>query len=893
MKLKKYFFKLIELTAFKLGIIICIAFYIVSNRYYRIKDASLMKYQDDLSVHAILENFHQRSVDLKLLARGPEERDSKLAILAIDEKSVEKFGRWPWSRTIIAEAIEKIFEHDAAVLAFDVIFSEPDNNQAIRSLNKLAKQTNLSEEQKLFVEKELIEANSDIRLAQAIEKYSDRIIMGTYFDNLMFNLDTYQEKCAQIAFSKTKESEFLSQEDIPMAALDQVEIDLPESLYDFLDETFDEITAELDEKKSFEKNSDRLQAIRQSHLEYCAKWLYEDHDPYLEKLKETWPEIAEEEELELSFEEWKNELLQNSAQNLVNMSGRLWMNIPMISEKAKHTAYFNAFQDPDGTIRKNHLVYRYGNTYMPAMGLKAVMVAKRNGVLINVERNPYNYFLKGVKEITFTDQDGSPTTRIPVDFEGALPINYSGPQKMFAYLSISELFNGKDTMIIEQRKNSRVEEIEVNKAEFIKDRIFLVGATATGIYDLRVTPFEENFPGPETHVNIMDNLLRGDFLKNHQDEPPYMLGFILISGLLLSFAISQLGALSGLLVSIALIGGMIYLDFLLLFSQGIVVSIILPLLLFSFLYVSLTFFKYFTEEKKKKELKGTFQKYVSPAIVDEVLKDPENIQLGGRKERMTVLFSDIRGFTTISEQLDPSALSDLLNSYLTPMTDLVFANKGTLDKYMGDAVMAFFGAPISYPNHASMGVKCALEMLEKLKELQAQYKEQGLPDIDVGIGLNTGDMSVGNMGSETVRSYTVMGDAVNLGSRLEGINKQYGTRIIISEFTYQDILESNLYVCREIDWVKVKGKLEPVKIYEVVNFQSKISDDKLKCVNKFKEAFELYHEKRFSEAIEILKEALSIDPEDGPSLLYMERTENYLQNPPPEDWDGVFTMTTK
>lgn len=886
----KFLKSLLHFSAFKLGIILCIGFYFAARDYYNIKDSGMIKYQNALSFPSIIENLHQRSIDLKLLARGPKKRDSKVALLAIDEKSVEKFGRWPWSRTIIADTIEKIFEHDASVLAFDIIFSEPDNNQAVISLKKLKEQTKLSPEQNEFVQKELYRANSDNRLSQAIAKYSDRIIMGTYFDNLHVNLDPHQHVCAQVAYSLTKEGEFLDNEEIPIAVLDEVESEIPETLLEFMEENFEEIAEEVSTSKKWEKDNDRLQAIREEQTFYCAHWLMEGKDKYLEKLIAFWPEIQEEEEIEENFEEWKDELIQSVAQNQVEMSGRLWMNLGLFSKNTKHTAYFNAFQDPDGTIRKNHLLYRYGGTYMPAMGLKAVMVAKGYGLMANIERNPYDYYLKGVREMSFTDEEGSPIKKIPVDFEGALPINYAGPQQMFPYLSVSELFNGKDEMMIEQRVDGKIKELIVNKKDFIKDRIFLVGATATGIYDLRVTPFAENFPGPETHVNIIDNLLREDYLKTSKDEPPYVLGMMLIAGILMSFAISHLGALSGLVISVSLLGGTLFADFQFLFSQGIVVTLVLPLLLFANLYVVLTFFKYLTEERKKKELKGTFQKYVSPAIVDEVLKDPENIQLGGKKERMTVLFSDIRGFTTISEKLDPQALSDLLNSYLTPMTDLVFENKGTLDKYMGDAVMAFFGAPISYPNHAKMGVKCALEMLEKLSELQVQYKEQGLPNIDVGIGLNTGEMSVGNMGSETVRSYTVMGDAVNLGARLEGINKQYGTRIIISEFTYQDVKDD--FICREIDWVKVKGKLEPVKIYEVTGFND-LEENKLKCVKAFIIGFDLYHEKKFEEAMKKFKEALEIDEEDGPSKLYVERTSNYLENPPPEDWDGVFTMTTK
>jgi adenylate cyclase len=281
---------------------------------------------------------------------------------------------------------------------------------------------------------------------------------------------------------------------------------------------------------------------------------------------------------------------------------------------------------------------------------------------------------------------------------------------------------------------------------------------------------------------------------------------------------------------------------------------------------------------------------VSPAIVNEILKDPANLELGGRKEKITVFFSDLRGFTTISEKLDPRALSDLLNSYLTPMTELVFKNRGTLDKYMGDAIMAFFGAPIAYGDHAKHAARCALQSLVTLRELQAEYKAKGLPDIDMGIGLNTGEASVGNMGSQTVRNYTVMGDTVNLGSRLEGINKEYGTRIVVSEFTYEEIKDT--FICRELDLVRVKGKLKPVRIYELVA-EGKAEQKTAETLKHFSSGFQLYLQKKWDEALVSFNGALDVTPDDEPSKLYIDRCMEFQKNPPPADWDGVFVMTTK
>jgi len=255
-----------------------------------------------------------------------------------------------------------------------------------------------------------------------------------------------------------------------------------------------------------------------------------------------------------------------------------------------------------------------------------------------------------------------------------------------------------------------------------------------------------------------------------------------------------------------------------------------------------------------------------------------------------VFFSDVRGFTTISEKLDPRALVDLLNSYLTPMTELVFKNKGTLDKYMGDAIMAFFGAPIRFPDHAAWACRSALQQLEKIKDLQEEYRQKNLPSIDMGIGLNSGEASVGNMGSTMVRNYTVMGDTVNLASRLEGITKQYGTKVIISHSTYGHVKDK--FTCREVDQVKVKGKLEPVKIYELI-CEGQPNQIMAGVIEHFGKGYSCYYKKEWDQAIAAFNEALKISPEDGPSKVYIERCEEFKLEPPPENWDGVFVMKTK
>jgi adenylate cyclase len=634
----------------------------------------------------------------------------------------------------------------------------------------------------------------------------------------------------------------------------------------------------------------------EQHTKYCQRFLTGD-DELKPELEKVWPEVqnAKPEFANASFTDGIEILKAMTLINPIPSAGRWWMNIPELVEASTNNGYFNANLDSDGTIRRSWLIARSGAQYMTSIGFRGFLQSLGYGALATLERNVKHPEEKFVSELKIIDGEGEPVMTVPVDHSGAIMINYAGPQYSFPYLSIAELMTKEPTATITRLKKNEggvytPQEEVVQKAEFIKDKIFVFGATALGIFDMRVTPFQENYAGVETHANVVDNLLRKDFLRAHADEEIYMPLFILVFGIVLSVLLARFSALPSVGLAMTSLVAVYFFDKHFLFNSGIVTTIILPLMAVGLLFLGIVSYKYFTEERKKKEIKGTFEKYVSPSVVNEILADPSNLELGGRKETITVFFSDVRGFTTISEKLDPRALSDLLNSYLTPMTRLVFEHKGTLDKYMGDAIMAFFGAPIHYSDHAKHACRCALSHIEKLKELQAEYERKGLPQIDIGIGLNTGEASVGNMGSDIVRNYTVMGDTVNLGSRLEGINKQYGTRIIISEFTRNEI--GNDFTVREVDWVRVKGKAQPVRIYELIS-EGPSSADVMEMVKWFNEGFEFYHQHKFQQAMDSFTKSLNVKPDDECSKLYIERCNDYLLEPPGQQWDGVYTMKTK
>ncbi|MCB0348014.1 MAG: adenylate/guanylate cyclase domain-containing protein [Bdellovibrionales bacterium] len=891
-KLKSLLLKLLQFSAFKLGLIVTILFCFLARDYYlyRVSEQSQIK-----GLQSFLQQLHLKSIDYRMLLRGDRRGSKDVAILTVDEESLNKIGRWPFSRDVFAKIIDRTIELGAKFIAFDIIFSEKNITETVTTLNRLKEKKFKDPNVYQSIEDEIQRANTDSVLASVIEKHADHLILGTFYEPSSYFLQGVNESCANLIYTNRPAYSFIQSQELAVATTDIPEVSLPSDITAYLEMQLSSIALKASSQHHDLTEKQLEKVVLNEQLSYCAGWLYPSQDKSLPHFKEflsSWLPQSKDYS-KLTPEQFIDFLRYSFTSSHIVRAEHLVTNIQEYNDKTKHFGYFNAFLDKDGTIRRSNLIAKYGDIYFPSIALKTIMLLKNNAAIFTEQADPVSPQLTGIKDFQLLNLDsGEAVAQLPLDLTAALRINYAGPQKMFPHISVAELFNNKDTAVITMRNNGKEEKYTVKKAEWFKDKIFVLGATAVGIYDLRVTPFEENFPGVETHANVIDNLLRNDFLLDLPNEVEYMFYILLTIGILISLAMARLGAIHSSLFAAFAIVSTLYIDFEHFYKKGTVVNIILPLTLIVTLYIGLTIYKYFTEEKNKRELKGTFQKYVSPAIVEEVLKDAKNIELGGKKIRMSVLFSDVRGFTTISEKLDPKALGDFLNSYLTPMTELVFKNKGTLDKYMGDAVMAFFGAPIQYADHGKMACLCALDMMSKLDGLNKLYETQGLPPIDIGIGINTGEMSVGNMGSETVRSYTVMGDAVNLGSRLEGINKQYGTNIIISEFTNEDV--KSVFVTREIDRVRVKGKLEPVKIFELVGAKNSFKNEqKLNVITIFNEGYALYSDGKFSEAAKTFENALKVIPDDGPSLLFLERAVAYIAEPPPAGWDGVFDMKTK
>jgi len=904
------------------GLVVTVIFSLITINFYAVRSQQESSRQllspVRESLFEAVEWFDLKNQDGRLNMRGQIKPSPHVALLTIDDRSIEEVGRWPWSREKISFVVEEMMKYQARAIGFDIVFSEAQIDPTFEALKRIeAKSAGvLPGSVKAALDAEKSRGQPDSILAATLEKNKDKVVLGAFNEESDDSrLLAYQDYCRNEAFRRANAEKFVKLNTTFIVN------DEADPFVDFeFDQIFDgmfpaienaETTRALKDvfgKKDIESLSEfekrQLNYLRQTaNMKYCETWLTaKDH--VINDLKPVYIKIfAKSKELKDLPVDQAIEKFKAMAKPLPIVQHQRWtINTDDIQNSVDYTGSFNAEQDADGTIRKSSLFFRTGNrigtSFIPSIALQTYLIATGYRANVEVNIDPRHPEQKTLTKFDIVDPNKDPEESIgsvPVDAQARMNINYAGGKNMYPYLPAKELFNGKETAVISQAeynpttKQWNPVETEVKKAEFIKDKAFIFGATAIGVYDLRVTPFDKNFPGPETHVTTLGNLFDRNFLRAHPQEEKFMPLIVLVFGIILSIAISQTTAIPGFLITTGSIIAIVVLDQFFL-KKGFLVTMTLPGGLVVFLYIFLFFYKYLTEERKKKHLRSTFSKYVSPAIVDEILKDPENIELGGKKLRMSVFFSDVRGFTTISEKLDPRALSDVLTKYLTPMTQIVFANKGTLDKYMGDALMAFFGAPIIFPDHAKYACRCALQSLEKLKELQKEFEAQGLPKIDIGIGINSAEMSVGNMGSDIVRSYTVMGDAVNLASRLEGINKEYGTRVVISQFTFEDVKDS--FTCREIDWVRVKGKNEPVRIFELV-CEGKPEGSTASLLQNFNSGFQLYHERKFGEALDCFKKALNDRPGDPPSELYVERCTEYLTETPPDTWDGVFVMKTK
>ncbi|OFZ23486.1 MAG: hypothetical protein A2202_09275 [Bdellovibrionales bacterium RIFOXYA1_FULL_36_14] len=527
---------------------------------------------------------------------------------------------------------------------------------------------------------------------------------------------------------------------------------------------------------------------------------------------------------------------------------------------------FSAEPDLDGVFRYYTIVSNVSDFNLPSLSLVTYNAYTNQNVTLIYNENQ--------RDMVFNQH------KLNINFMGNTKIRWTGGIDKYQRVNIYNILNASDD--------------DAKLKNIFKDTIVFVGSSATAAHDLRNTAVGTNLPGVYAHMNVVSMLLNG-FTFQDKDTSATISWTLIICGSILIILIQLFKNAIIDLIGVTLIcTTMFYLDQLYFLPRGYEVKLFFALLAVILIYLWNTFLSFYITSQEKKQIKGTFSRYVSPAIVNEMLSDPSKLKVGGEKREITVFFSDVRDFTSISEQLGAELLSKSLNFYMGEMTDVLFKYYGTVDKYIGDAIVAFWNAPLNVPNHAYQAVKAALEMIEILPEVNKTLTAWNVPEFKHGIGLNTGECSVGNMGSDKIFAYTALGDSMNLGARLESLCKFYGVQLNVSEYTLQSIpadLRSEFSI-RTLDKVKVKGKHEAVTIFEVLHSFHPFKKDQ-DALNKFNQAFNLYLEKKFQEAQAIFKELKEKFPEDKSSTRMYESCSNFYLNPPPADWDGSYVHTTK
>jgi adenylate cyclase len=722
---------------------------------------------------SILDMIELKAYDLRFLSRGLLKPSPAVALALIDEKSLDREGRWPWPRSKLARLVDILSQDGAKVIGFDIGFLEPDENSQLGFISLLGekihaldiKNTELAD----FIDEHKKNADNDLALAKAIRNSSAPVVLGYFFHMSEADLD-YRIEQEEIA----RQIERISISKYPLV-------------------------------------------------------IYED------PTTEAAPFIR-----------------------AYAPEG----NLEILTKSASSSGFFSVAADPDGVVRWMPLIIQCGENLYPPLAVSCSwLYLDKPQLMVKVAR----YGAKGI-------QMGK--RFIPTDENGQLLINYLGPPKTFPHFSITDILSSK-----------------VAKGAF-KDKIVVVGATAMGTHDLRSTPFSPLYPGLEIHATVIDNILTQNFITKPKWSMIYDLIAIILLGALIGFALPRLSAIKGAFLATGLFILHVFIAQQLFANAGVWLNIVYPLLVVVIAYTALTLYHYVTEERERKKIKGAFRHYVSPVVIEEILKDPARLKLGGQEKIITVLFSDLAGFSGYSELYAPNEMISILSEYFESMTEQVFAHQGTLKEYVGDELMAIFGAPLDQADHAQRACAAALAMRDRLQALRQEWAKIGRPPLAARTGINSGLMLVGNIGSRYRFSYGALGDQVNLGSRLEGLNKMYCTEILLGENTAR-LIEGS-FLLRELDMVTVVGRRTPLRIYELVGKPEDLLPEELKqSLEKFAAGLEAYRQQSWEDALGLFEQSLVLWPGDGPSRIMAERCRIYREAPPPKDWDGVFVHTSK
>ena len=716
----------------------------------------------------VLQRLDDIIYDSRLRATMPKTLDDRIVIVDLDEKSLAEVGRWPWGRNKVARFVDTMFEQEALIVAFDVVFAEPDESSGLLQLNQLAKQE--FKDQPGFAER--------VRQLQGVLDYDG--LLAKSFENRPVVLGYYVSEGRESRSSGVLPAPVLTKSDA---------------------------------------------AGRQ-----------------------------------LSVTQWNG----------------FGSNIEVLAKAAPLAGHFNPIIDSDGVVRSIPLIVEHKDQYYESLSLAVFRLL--NGMPTVEFGFSTDKLAKKSKQglVELVLRRDAASRVIPVDDKAAALVPFRGAGGKdggsFRYISASD--------VLAKRISPGA----------LKDKIVLVGTTAPGLLDLRVTPVGPTYPGVETHANLISGLLDGKILVKPDFAMGYELAVLLLSGLLLAIWLPLLSATRAIALSLGVIATLIALNLTLYYGAALVLPLAASLVMAATAFALNMSYGYFVESRSKRDLANLFGTYVPPELVDEMVKDPDNYSMKATNRELTVMFCDMRGFTKMSESMEPVQLQELLTGVFTRLTALIRANRGTIDKYMGDCVMAFWGAPVESTQHAHLAVKSAIEMANAVREINRDHRERGLPEIGIGIGLNTGSMCVGDMGSNIRKAYTVIGDAVNLGSRLEGLSKAYGVDIVVSESTKK---QANDFAWQELDKVRVKGKEQSVAIFWPVAPLERIDEDTTAELKTWSAFVKVYRLQNWDQADVMLVNLMRMNAKKYLYRMYTERVASMRLLPFDPEWDGATNFETK
>ncbi len=775
---------------------------------------------------SFLEFIELKTLDMRFKIRGEMASSQDVGIAVIDDQSIEALGRWPWPRSYFGALIDSLAADGAKVIGFDIIYSEPEINPIRVNLIRL---------------KSMYDSKGVARLGPAGKEFGD--ILTQVVDEL-------PDSDQILADAMQRHGSVIST--LVFHSFDQYAED-ETSAVDGDDQPPAELLEEIGEGGDLPPE-DLLEEIGEGG----------DQPPDDLMDNKGWEDLPEDEGYDLDAfipdkvrqEEYKN-IIGDGPMFDVPRAGGLLLPIDKFVDASLGFGFVNFDPEIDGGLRWENLVIEHLQRYYSPIGIRMLME------YYGLENNDLA-IVKG-KGIRLGDIE------IPTDEKARLLVNYYGPYGSMQYYSIVDIIEGN------------------YPPGTFQDKIILVGGAATGLGDVWLTPFDPSLPGVEKHATVISNILQGDFIKKPPSARLISLLLIVSIGLALGFFIPRMSSVLYVLLftsmTLAVLLGVVVIMFT---EFGTWVNLTYPFVSLLIVSTGVVVYQYFTEEREKRQIKKAFKMYLNDALVEQLAESHDGLQLGGDEKVLTVLFSDIRNFTSISEGMTPEQLVSLINTYLSLMTKTIMNENGTVDKYIGDAIMAIYGAPIHSDVHPAEACRAALKMMHDLDRVRGEWMERGYPAINIGIGINTGRMVVGNMGSEDRFDYTVMGDSVNLASRLEGLTKAYGAGIIISEFTEGELTD---FVVKDLDLVRVKGKDKPIRIFELL--AEGPPDKALELeLEQYSEALELYRKMHWGKALDAFN---TLEKEHSLMLynIYGKRCAAFRANSPEGDWDGVFTFVTK